>query len=164
MSQDSHETCDVCSESKIQDIVIYCSKCQENICEVCNSEYPESFDCGDSQDWFCRRCVRENPQLLERRKCKNYDICGAEMLSVSMDKIPGQNMCFECWASRGELKKTYSPEECPVCMDEKLLVELSCHNTHKICLECLDKTNESKHVTNCPLCRKSIGNWKLNLK
>ena len=83
------------------------------------------------------------------------------MLSVSMDKIPGQDMCFECWAYRGKLKKTSSPEECPVCMDEKLLVILSCHETHKICLECLDKTNESKHVTKCPLCRKSIGNLKL---
>jgi len=40
--------------------------------------------------------------------------------------------------------------ECMVCYENKHLIELNCHNTHKLCCGCL--TN----ISRCPLCRKKI--------
>ena len=164
MSQDSYETCGVCGQSKIQDVVMYCSYCQESVCEDCNSEYPDSYDCGNSVQYYCRKCVGEHPNILERRKCKNYEICGEEDFALEMDKRVDPHMCFECWAYRGELKKTAELSECSVCMDENQLIQLSCHETHRLCLECWDKTIKSKpSPSKCPICMTQIGAWKVNV-
>jgi len=113
---------------------------------------------------YCRQ--QPCPHNCELRKCKNFDSCGVSTPLWNMMNHPGGavGLCFECWAYRGELKRTTTNEECGICMEEKILVELSCHPTHKICAECWEKTIDSKqYPSTCPLCRKSIGAWKVNV-
>ena len=97
-------------------------------------------------------------------KCKNYDICGISVPKWDMMNHPGGELglCFTCWAYNGEMKKTLEPDNCPVCYEDKVLIELSCSRLHKVCKECWDKTTESKGCqTSCPMCRKYIGKWKV---
>ena len=112
---------------------------------------------------YCRKdpCVHN----CEFIKCKNFDICGISTPKWDMDNHPGGaiGLCFECWSYRGDLKQTIKPEECCICSEEKILLELSCHSTHKLCLDCWEKTiNSQKFPSKCPLCRKDIGCWKIN--
>lgn len=100
----------------------------------------------------------------EMVQCKNFAVCATVMPGWSFDRIPGSGLCFDCWAYRGLMKKSSEVEGCAICMEEKVVIGLSCHPTHKMCLECWDKTIESKPFPSCcPLCRASIGGWKLNV-
>jgi len=112
---------------------------------------------------YCRKepCIHN----CEMIKCKNFDTCGQSSPQWAMDMHPGGHfrLCFDCWAYRGEMKKTSQPENCSICYEDKIVVELSCHSTHKLCLECWDKTiNYKRFPSECPLCRKVIGAWKRN--
>jgi hypothetical protein len=112
---------------------------------------------------FCRKDPCEHN--CEFIKCKNFDICHVSTPQWNMAEHPGGELglCFECWAYRGELKETSLLEECGICLEDKIVIELSCHPTHKICLECWDKTIKTqKFPSKCPLCRKVIGKWKFN--
>ena len=112
-------TCDVCEESKIQDVVIYCSKCQENVCEDCNNKYPESYDCGDSEQWYCRECMMD---MQYETKC---DICGEE--TADADRITDEN-----WEYCTGLEKQFCGEcrenrEYPPCADPECEADV-CYN------------------------------------
>lgn len=138
-------------------------------CECYNAETDEDYEvcsCGHRNHnlKYCRKnpCVHN----CEFIKCKNFDICGISTPEWDMKNHPGGEvgLCFQCWAYRGELKKTSTEEECGICLEDKILVELSCHSLHKICIECWDKTiNSKKSPSICPLCRKVIGSWKFNI-
>jgi hypothetical protein len=98
-------------------------------------------------------------------KCNNFDTCGISTPEWDMMNHPGGEMglCFKCWAYYGKLKRTSQPENCAICLEDKILVELSCHSTHKLCIDCWDKTVDAKKFpSECPLCRKHIGSWKYN--
>ena len=47
--------------------------------------------------------------------------------------------------------------ECPICVDGKVGYKLSCHETHFVCCECLDRLLEAEILATgrikCPLCR-----------
>ena len=110
-----------------------------------------------------KRYCREAPCVhnCEFVKCTNFDLCKTSI--PQRELVPGTDMCHECWAYRGKLTKSAEPEECVVCLDKKIVVELSCHSSHKICLDCWDKTIHSQaYPSKCPLCRAAIGAWKFN--
>jgi hypothetical protein len=107
---------------------------------------------------------RKEPCIYKCRyiQCKNFVICGISMPKWSMEQIPVGNMCFNCWAYRGNMEASQI-EECIICNMEKQVIVLQCHSTHKICLECWDKaTHSKKYPSTCPFCRKDIGGWKCN--
>ncbi len=100
-------------------------------------------------------------------KCKNFNVCGTTMPKWDMMTHPGGalGLCFSCWAYNGELKETSQSEECPICREDKILVQLKCHSTHKVCMDCWNKTIDSKAPpSTCPMCRTSIGGWKFPSK
>jgi len=130
-------------------------------------EYHETCSCGHRSHTlkFCR----ENPCIhnCELIKCTNFDICGYSMpeYESSQQKNRGreQGLCYNCWYYHGKLKKTSEPEDCCICFEEKILVELSCHSTHKLCFDCWDKSIKAKKLpSTCPQCRKQIGFGKYN--
>ena len=137
-------------------------------CECYDPETDEDHEvctcgCRGHNLRYCRKapCVHN----CETIKCKNYDICGISTPKWNMTNHPGGDvgLCFDCWAYRGELKKTSEREECSICYENKILVELSCHPAHKLCMSCWEKTiNSKKFPSECPLCRKVIGSWKYN--
>jgi hypothetical protein len=47
--------------------------------------------------------------------------------------------------------------ECPVCLDQKVGYTLSCHETHFVCCQCLDRLLETEILATgqikCPMCR-----------
>lgn len=138
----------------------------------------ECYDIETNEDYETCTCGHRNHSLKYCRKntcinncefikCKNFDSCGISTPMWDMINHPGGDvgLCFKCWAYHGELKKTSTAEECYCCCENKILVELSCHSTHKICFDCWNKTIDSKKVpSECPLCRKSIGSWKFKDK
>jgi hypothetical protein len=139
---------------------------------ACECYDPET----DKDNEICRcgcrshklKYCRKNPCIYncELIKCENFDICGISTPKWDTINHPGGvvGLCFECWAYRGKLKKTSEHQECGVCLEDKVVLELSCHSTHKICLECWDKSIHSqKYPSKCPICRKVLGAWKFNL-
>ena len=138
------------------------------LCYCYDSETDEDYEvcsCGHRSHnvKYCRKdaCVH-NCDFI---KCKNFQICGISTPEWSMAQHPGGELglCRNCWAYRGELKQTSEPEECIICFEDKIVVELSCHPTHKMCIECWEKNIDSKNFpSKCPICRKVIGAWKVN--
>jgi TPR repeat protein len=47
--------------------------------------------------------------------------------------------------------------ECPICVEEKVGYKLSCHETHFVCCQCLDRLLEAEILATgqikCPMCR-----------
>ena len=137
----------------------------------------ECYDAETDEDYEVCSCGHRSHNVKYSRKeacvhncdfikCKNFHICGISTPEWDMANHPGGalGLCFNCWAYRGELKQTSEPEECSICSEDKIVVELSCHPTHKMCVECWDKTIDSKKFpSKCPLCRKAIGAWKVNV-
>jgi len=112
---------------------------------------------------FCRKgpCVHN----CEFIKCKNFNICKTSSPKWYIDEHPGSGvgLCFNCWAYRGKMRNVEEPADCGICYENKILIELDCHPTHKLCLECWDKTIDSKpYPSRCPICRKALGSWKFN--
>ena len=96
--------------------------------------------------------------------CKNFEICNMVMPAWCYDRFPGDGACFDCWAYYGPMTKSDKDEECAICLEDKIVVGLSCHPSHKICFGCWDKTITSQpYPSQCPLCRTAIGGWKLNV-
>lgn len=110
---------------------------------------------------YCRKdsCIHN----CEFIKCKNFEIC--DISAPKWAYPPGCDLCYHCWKYNGEMKKMSETSECCICLEDKILVELSCHSTHRICIECWNKSVHSKkYPSECPLCRKVIGAWKYNIQ
>lgn len=127
---------------------------------VTDEDYDECI-CGRGGKGACYLKTFEcSCTLIE---CKNFDICKKALPKWAYDRLPGIGLCFDCWAYRGVMKKSDLAEECAICLDTKIVVSLECHHLHKLCLECWEKTIDSKPFPSCcPLCRKTIGAWKVN--
>ena len=111
---------------------------------------------------FCRSTPCK--YSCELVSCKNVELCKYEAPRwMYSDKLPEgyKQLCFDCWAYRGELKQTEKEEACSICFEMKTLVNLSCHESHKMCLACWDTTINCKlarfEPSSCPICRKTIG-------
>ena len=115
-----HEKCERCEESKIQDVVLYCSQCLENICEDCNNKYPESYDCGDSSQWYCRKCEME----MRVTKC---NVCGDE--TGDAVQVTDENWEYCTGLDKQFCGKCREKREEPPCDDSECEADI-CYNAH----------------------------------
>jgi hypothetical protein len=71
-------------------------------------------------------------------------------------------MCSDCAIMIGKIKFLDEKDDCPICMENKDMIEISCGN-HKVCLDCwkqMSETPDRPIPLTCPLCRESIWKWK----
>lgn len=94
-----------------------------------------------------------NCQLVE---CYNYKICGKKLPQWALNCH--NSMCADCAIMIGKIKFLDEKNDCPVCLANKDMIELTCK--HKICIECWTNWSETttNHPVSCPLCRTTI--WK----
>jgi Zinc finger, C3HC4 type (RING finger) len=94
-----------------------------------------------------------NCQLVE---CHNYKLCGRKLPQWVVNCHNG--MCVDCAVMIGKIKFLHEKNECPICLANKDMIELTCK--HKTCLECWINWSETKtnHPLTCPICRHPI--WK----
>jgi len=112
--------CERCETAKIQDVVVHCLHCQENVCEDCNDEYPESYDCGDSEQWVCRKCMMD----MRVTRC---DVCGEDtgdavrVTDENWEYCTGleKQFCGECRETREEPPCDDPECEADVCYDAR---------------------------------------------
>jgi hypothetical protein len=108
---------------------------------------------GDSEcDTYCKSECPHNCELVE---CHNYKMCGQKRPQKLLDSHNG--MCMDCAVSIGKIKFLDKKDDCPICLDNKDMIELCC-GKHTTCLECWKNWSEtSKQIPlACPLCRKAI--------
>jgi len=105
-------------------------------------------------DVYCKPDCVHNCQLVE---CHNYKFCGIKLPQWVLDCHRG--MCSDCAVNYGRIKFLTVKDDCPVCLVNKDMIEISCEK-HKICLECWQQWSETSNQIplTCPLCRESI--WK----
>lgn len=127
---------------------------QSEIC-TCPHSTCVILDGGPTEcDKYCNSNI-PCPHNCKLVKCELYDICGISEQQWMLNAHEGH--CIQCHISYGRIRKTDKTEDCPVCMDSKLMYSLRCK--HKICWDCWKKmcdTTDVKNfkVTSCPLCRK----------
>lgn len=91
-----------------------------------------------------------NCQVVE---CHNFKMCSQKRPKWVLDCHNG--MCMDCAINYGKLKFLTENNDCPICLNKKDSVELTC--LHKVCLDCWKKWSEkSQAPVSCPLCRKKI--------
>ena len=66
-------------------------------------------------------------------------------------------MCGNCYFEMGPVKFTDKMEECPICLEMKLMVLVNCEK-HLSCFECWKSHCKEGKGRSCPICRKPI--WK----
>lgn len=92
-------------------------------------------------------------------ECHNFKMCGQKRPDIILGWYNG--MCMDCAISFGKIKFLDEKDDCPICFDNKDMIEISC-GKHKLCLDCWknwSKTSTQIPLT-CPFCRNSI--WKGN--
>lgn len=132
--------------------------CLEQCWCVCyDREYPEEDEdvtyhevctCGHREhNSYCT----DNDPCCEPVKCANYDFCHVKLpLCITYYH---NSMCAGCAISLGPHKIINDVEECPVCLEDKLMLLLRCN--HKMCRSCwnnITSINE-EYRSKCPLCR-----------
>lgn len=108
-------------------------------------------------DVYCRHMACSfNCQLIE---CHNFRICGKKYPQRILWAHNG--MCVNCAVSLGKIKFLDESRECPICIEHKDAIEISC-NKHTICLDCWKSMAflTNTYPLRCPLCRESIWKWK----
>jgi hypothetical protein len=93
-------------------------------------------------------------------ECHNFRLCGQKRPQNILDYHNG--MCANCAVSLGKIKFLNIKDDCPVCMDHKDMIQISCEK-HNLCIECWIKMSETEGMSiplSCPLCRENIWKWK----
>ena len=128
--------------------------------EVCNCGHRNHTKLigGDTEcDIYCKK---ECPYNCELVACHNYRMCGQKRPQSILDYHNG--MCIDCAIMIGKIKFLDDKDDCPICMENKDMIEISCEN-HKVCLDCwkqMSETPDRPYPLTCPLCRESIWKWK----
>ena len=107
-------------------------------------------------DIYCQKECSYNCQLVE---CHNFRLCGIKKPQEILDYHNG--MCSNCAILLGKLKILDIKDDCPICMENKDMLEISCGGKHKFCIDCWKTMSELENrpiPLTCPLCRESI--WK----
>lgn len=108
----------------------------------------------NQEDLYCRSNCSHNCQLVE---CHNFKLCGNKLPQILLDCHNG--MCLNCAIEIGKIRFIGEIDDCPVCIDEKEMIEICC-GKHKLCLDCWKKMSETGDHCNgplaCPLCREPI--------
>jgi hypothetical protein len=127
--------------------------------EVCSCEHRNHIHLiggADESDVYCQKECPHNCQLVE---CHNFKLCGKKRPQELLDCHNG--MCINCAIMIGRIKFLDEKNDCPICMEDKDMIEISCER-HKVCLDCWKQMSETKDrpiPLSCPLCRKSIWDW-----
>ena len=109
---------------------------------------------NDEYQIYCKRECSHNCGLVE---CYNYKICGQKRPQILLNSH--NRMCIDCAILLGKIKSLDETGDCPMCLENKNMIEISC-GKHKVCLECWKNWSNTSTQTplTCPLCRESI--WK----
>ena len=125
---------------------------------TCGHRDHEKFIGGDSEfDIYCKEECPYNCKLIE---CHNYKLCNKKLPQQELYCHNG--MCSDCAINIGKIKFLETKDECPICMENKDMIEITC-GKHKVCLDCwkqISETPDRPIPLTCPLCRESIWKWK----
>lgn len=108
-------------------------------------------------DMYCEVGCPHNCKLVE---CHNYRVCGRKGPQWYINSHNG--MCSDCAIMLGRIKFLDTKDDCPVCMENKDMIQISCEK-HTLCLDCWKQMSETENrpiPLTCPLCRESIWNWR----
>lgn len=112
------------------------------------------FNGGDTDsDFYCQTECLYKCKLIE---CYNFRFCGKKMPQMLLDCH--NEMCPMCAIYIGKIKFLDIKEDCPICMDNKDIIQLSCDGKHKLCIDCWKKIAEmdGPNSSTCPICREAI--------
>lgn len=105
-------------------------------------------------------CQTECPYKCKLVECHNFRLCGKKYPQELLDCHNG--MCSDCAIMLGKIKFLDIKDDCPVCMENKDMIQISC-DKHTLCLECWTKMSitENRPIPlSCPMCRENIWKWK----
>ena len=142
--------------------------CFQQCCCICyedeECEVPSEFcACGHRKhtDLFeGEYCQDECPHNCKLVECHNFKLCGRKRPKWYLSCHNG--MCMDCAVMIGRIKFLDEKEDCPICMEHKEVIQVSC-GKHNVCIDCwkqLSETPDRPIPLRCPLCRESIWNWK----
>jgi hypothetical protein len=134
----------------------YCScECKENECSCGHSQH-EKIVAGPFQtDIYCKNFNVCCSCFL--KKCHNFEYCKRSMPNFLIEL--NNEMCIYCAVYIGKLYFNKKEEQCPICLEKKEVVTVSCQK-HSFCLECWKNYTETNIKITCPLCRENIWSWK----
>ena len=118
--------------------------------EICTCGHRTHGDSG-----FCNTGCPHSCKLIE---CHNYKMCGYKGPQRLLDSH--NSMCMGCAIHIGKIKFLDEKDDCPICLINKDMIEISC-GKHKFCLDCWKDWSENNIQAaplTCPLCRNPI--WK----
>jgi len=97
------------------------------------------------------------PHKCKPVECYNFKFCSQKRPRVILNCNNG--MCINCAVSLGKIKFLDKKDDCPICLNNKDMIEVTC-GKHNFCLDCwIDWSKKSTKIPlECPLCRKQI--WK----
>lgn len=139
-----HQCCCICFED--EDCEVPSVEC------VCGHREHTNLVEGYCQDECPSKCV-----LVE---CHNFKLCGNKHPQWFLWCHNG--MCLDCAVMLGKLKFLEEQDDCPICMERKDMILISCEK-HKVCIDCwkhMSETPDRPIPLTCPLCRESIWAWK----
>lgn len=124
-------------------------ECFDEIDET-TDRWHEICTCGHREhNGYCPSDCIHNCQLKE---CHNYWYCKEKRPQWVLSCH--NSCCVYCAVEYGKMKQTNVEDECPICMETKKLITVTC-GKHNTCLDCWKKIAE-KNPAACPLCRKKI--------
>lgn len=124
-----------------------------SVCSCGHRDHPKLIGGTTEYDVYCKSECSHKCQLV---KCRNYRMCSQKRPQWELDCDDG--MCNECAVMIGRIKFLDVKGDCPICLDNKDMIEISC-GKHNVCLDCWKEwSNTSKPPLRCFLCRESI--WK----
>jgi hypothetical protein len=138
-----------------QCVCIFCFDSKEaTICICGHRNHPKLIGGETDCDIYCKQDCEYNCQLLQ---CHNFKVCNQKRPQWLLSAHNG--MCINCAVHYGKMKFLERQEECPICMEHKDMVEISCER-HNVCFDCWKHLSESgiDIPMKCPFCRESI--WK----
>lgn len=141
------QCCCICYEDEEYEV-------PSEVCSCSHRDHTHLIGGMTESDIYCQKECLHNCHLV---KCHNYRMCKQECPQWVLDCDNG--MCKNCAIVIGRIKFLDEKDDCPICKENKDMIEISC-GEHKVCLDCWKKwSNTSTQIPlTCPLCRDPIWN------
>jgi hypothetical protein len=96
-------------------------------------------------------CNGNCPYDCQPMKCHNYVMCEKKRPQYQLDS--DGEMCRDCAIMIGRIKFLETRSDCPVCFENRDIIEISCGN-HNICYDCWKEWTKkyNQFPLTCPLC------------